>query len=128
MYIYIHIHICTRLFIHRIVNNLRASQLALVVKNPPANAGDIRDASLIPASRRSPRVRHGTALQYSCLENRMDSGAWWAPVHEVTRSQTQLNRRHAFRQIRLRTTYNYILLYPCCRLWGCTESDTTEAT
>ena len=52
-----------------------ASQVALVVKNPPANAGDIGDASLIPGLRRSPGVGNGNLLQYSCLENCLDRGA-----------------------------------------------------
>ena len=59
-----------------------------VVKNPPANAGDIRHASLIPESGRSPGGRHGNALQYSCLENPMDRGAWRVTVHGVSKSQT----------------------------------------
>ena len=54
----------------------RASQVALMVKNPPANAGDLKDASSIPGSRRSPGGGHGNPLQYSCLENPMDRGAW----------------------------------------------------
>ena len=49
-----------------------ASQVALVVKNPPANAGDIRDAGLIPRLERSPGEGNGNPLQYSCLENPMD--------------------------------------------------------
>ena len=49
--------------------------VALVVKNPPANAGDIRDAGLIPGSGRSPGGGHGNPLQHSCLENPMDRGA-----------------------------------------------------
>ena len=53
-----------------------ASQVAPVVKNPPANAGDIRDAGLITGSVRSPGGRHGNPLQYSCLENPMDREAW----------------------------------------------------
>ena len=69
-----------------------ASQMALVVKNPSANAGDTRDACSIPGSRRSPREGHGNPLQYSCLENPMDRGAWWATVHGVTQSQTWLKR------------------------------------
>ena len=69
-----------------------ASQVALVVKNPPANAGDIRDAGLIPGSGRSPGGGHGSPLQYSCLENPMDRGAWRATVHGVTKSQTRLKR------------------------------------
>ena len=54
------------------------SQVALGVKNPPANAGDIRDAGSIPESRRSPGVGNGNPLQHSWLENPMDRGAWWA--------------------------------------------------
>ena len=49
-----------------------------MVKNPPANAGDIRDAGSIPGSGRSSGRGHGNPLQYSCLENPMDRGAWWA--------------------------------------------------
>ena len=56
-----------------------------VVKNPPANAGDSRDMGSIPRSRRSLGRGNGKALQYSCLENPMDRGAWWAPVHGVLR-------------------------------------------
>ena len=51
--------------------------VVLVVKNLPANAGDIRDAGLIPGSGRSPGGGQGNALQYSCLENPVDRGAWW---------------------------------------------------
>ena len=68
----------------------RASQVALVVKNPPANAGDIRDAGSIPGSGRSPGEGHGNPLQYSCLENPMDRGASRATVHGVAKSQTRL--------------------------------------
>ena len=68
-------------------------QAALVVKNPPANAGDVRDASSIPGSGRSSRGGHGNPLQYSCLENPMDKGAWWTTVHGVAESQTGLSRR-----------------------------------
>ena len=66
--------------------DLRASQLVLVVKNLPANAGDIRDTSSIPASGRSPGGGHGNPLQYSCLENPMDRGAWRADIHSVAES------------------------------------------
>ena len=52
--------------------------MALVVKNLPANAGDARDTGLNPESGRSPAGRHGNPLQYSCLENPMDRGPWWA--------------------------------------------------
>ena len=60
-----------------------------VIKNPPANAGDTRDAVLIPGWRRSPGGGNGNLLQYSCLENPMDREAWWATVHGVTQSGTQ---------------------------------------
>ena len=54
-----------------------SSQVALVVKNPPANAGDIRDAGSILGWGRSPAGDHGKPLQYPCLENPMDRGDWW---------------------------------------------------
>ena len=60
--------------------------MALVVKNPPVNAGDVRDVGLIPEWERSPGGGHGNPLQYSCLENPMDRGAWRAIVHRVTKS------------------------------------------
>ena len=63
-----------------------------VVKNPPANAGDKRDAGSIPESGRSPGGGHGNPLQYSCLENPMDRGAWQATVYMVIKSWTQLNQ------------------------------------
>ena len=53
-----------------------ASQVTLVVKNSPTNAGDIRDAGLIPESGRYPGEGNGNPLQYSCLENSMNRGAW----------------------------------------------------
>ena len=59
-----------------------------VVKNPPVNAGDIRDADSIPESGRSSAGGHGSPLQHSCLENPMDSGAWRATGHWVSESQT----------------------------------------
>ena len=62
----------------------------LVVKNPPANAGDSREAGSIPGLGRSPGGGCSNLLQYSCLENSMDRGAWWATVHRVAKSQTQL--------------------------------------
>ena len=63
-----------------------------MVKNPPANTRDIKDVGLIPGSGRSPGGGHGNPLQYSCLENPMDRGAWQATVHRVTQSQTQLKQ------------------------------------
>ena len=63
-----------------------------LVKNPSASAGDPRDAGWIPGSGRFPGVGNGNPLQYSCLEYSMDR-AWWATVHGVTKSQTQLSMR-----------------------------------
>ena len=65
--------------------SLWASQVALVVKNLPANSGDTGSN---PGSGRSPGGRHGNPLQYSCLENPMDRGAWQAIIYRVTESET----------------------------------------
>ena len=54
-----------------------------MVKNPPANSGDVRDEGLIPGSRRSPGRGHDNPVQYSCLENPTDRGAWQATVHGI---------------------------------------------
>ena len=64
------------------------SQVALVVKNLAANAGDIRDMHSIPRLGRCPGGGHGNPLQYSCLEDPMDRGACWVIVHRVMQSQT----------------------------------------
>ena len=69
-----------------------AFQVALVVKNPPTHAGDGRDLGSIPGLGRSPGGGHGNPLQYSCLENPMDRGAWRATIHGVTQSWTRLKR------------------------------------
>ena len=82
----------------------------------------------------------GTPLQYSCLENPMDGGAWWAAVHGVTKSQTRLSdfpfTFHFHALEKEMETHSMFLpeesqelgsLVGCC-LWGCTESDMTEAT
>ena len=66
--------------------------MALVVKNPPASVGDIRDAGSIPGLGRSTGEGHGNPLHYSGLENPLDREAWWATVHGVTKSPTQLKR------------------------------------
>ena len=65
-----------------------ACQVALVVKNPPTNAGDTGDVGSIPGSGESPGGGHGNPLQYSCLENAVDRGAWWALVPAVGTRQT----------------------------------------
>ena len=69
---------------------LMASQAAQMVKNPPASAGD---AGLIPGSRKSSGEGNGNPLQYFCLDNPIDSRAWWAAVHRVAKSGTRLSDR-----------------------------------
>ena len=65
-----------------------SSQVVLVIKSPLANAGGIRDVSLIPGSGRCPGGGHGKPTPVFLLENSMNRGAWWATVHGVTKSQT----------------------------------------
>ena len=62
--------------------------MAVMINNSPANAGDIRDVGLITGMGRSPGGGHGNPLQYSCLENPMDRGVWWAMAQRVAKSQT----------------------------------------
>jgi len=66
---------------------MRASQVVLVVKNPPANAGDARDAGSIPGLRRFLGVENSTPLQYSSLENSMGRGGWQATAHGASKSR-----------------------------------------
>ena len=79
--------------------------MVLVVRNPPASAGDVRDMGSIPGSGRFPGIGNGNPLQYSCLGNSMDSGAWWATVHSIAKSQTRLKHlsthecRHSINKI-----------------------------
>ena len=81
--IHIHVSILFRIiFSYRLLQSIEwASQVALVVKNLSANAGDVGDLGSIPGLGRSPGGGHGNPLQYSCLENPIDRGAWWATVH-----------------------------------------------
>ena len=76
-----------------------ASQVELVVKKkkknkqkPPADAGDVRNAGSVPGVSRSPGEGNSNPLQYSCLGNSMDRGAWWATVHRVAESWAQLKQ------------------------------------
>ena len=69
-----------------------ASQVVLVIKNPPANAGDLRDTGLIPGSGRSTGGKYGNPLQYRWLENAMNTGAWGATVHRVVKRRPRLKR------------------------------------
>jgi len=78
IYTYVCLYVCIYVYTW-------ASEVVVVVKNLPINAGDIRDAGSTPGSGRSPKGGNGNPLQYSCLENPMDRGAWWATV---TKGQT----------------------------------------
>ena len=71
--------------------NIRSSQVVLVVKNLPANAGDTGDVGSIPGSERCPGVSNVNPIHYSCLENSKDRSAWQATVHGVAKSQTWLS-------------------------------------
>ena len=75
-------------YIHTYIHTYRAAQVALVVKSPPASAGDLRDSGSVPGLGRSPGGGYSNLLQYSCLENPTDRGAWTAVVHRVAKSQT----------------------------------------
>ena len=71
---------------------MRISQVALAVRNPPANAGDLKDACSIPGLARSPGAGYGTPLQYSCLESPTDIEAWQATVHRVAKNWALLKQ------------------------------------
>ena len=73
------------------MSEIMASQVVSVVKNPPASSGDPGDGVSIPGSERSSGVGSGNLLQYSCLENYMDRGAWQTTVPGVPKSQTWLS-------------------------------------
>ena len=72
-----------------------------MVKNLPANAGDIGDVSSIPESGRSPGRGNGNPLQYFCLGNLMDRGAWWATVHGVEKSRIRLSDQTTMTLVRV---------------------------
>ena len=78
---------------------VKASWVAIVVKNPPASAGDVRDVGCITGSGRSPGGGYGNPFQYSCLENPLDRGDWRATVHGVTKSWTGLKQLGAHTDI-----------------------------
>ena len=82
-----------------------------VVKNPPASAGDPGDEGSIPRSRRSPGGENGNPLQYPCLENSMDRGAWQATAHRIAKSWTQLGM-HALSMHALICTTHYFVFIP----------------
>ena len=70
-----------------------------MVKNPPANAGEAKDSGSIPGLERSPGIGNGNPLQYVCLDNAMDRGAWQATVHGVAKSWTRLSTHTLTRQM-----------------------------
>ena len=104
---------------------LSASHLALVVKNPPGNAGDLRDMVWISGLGRSPGGRHNNPLQYSCLENPMDRGAWWVIIHRVTKSRTLQQQLNAAFSILKALSFQVFEVCFCflhhtsSKTWGC---------
>ena len=85
-----------------------------VLKNPPANAGDVRDMGSGSGSGKSHGVRSVNPLQYSCLENPRDRGAWQVTVHGVLKSQTQLSKNttgKAFKIVpSISVTYDFMIV------------------
>ena len=81
-----------------------------MVKNPPANPRDIRNMDSIPESGRSPRGGHGNSLQYSCLENPIDGGTWWAIVHTVTESDMTEVTEHPYTHAKAALDEKYLEL------------------
>ena len=81
-----------------------------MVKNPPVNAGDIRDTGSIPGLGRSPGEGNDNPLQYSCLENPMDRGAWRATVHGVSKSWTQLKQLRTHVENRIQQTCSFMIV------------------
>ena len=98
------------------------TQAAVVVKNLPANARDVRNAGSVPGLRRSPGEGNGSPLQYSRLENPMDRGAWWATVHRVTKSWTRLKR------LSMHTPYRWLQDQEISSLLGLVPIHDTMAT
>ena len=76
-------------------------------ESPPASAGDARDLGSIPRSGRPPGEGNGNSLQYFCLKNPMDRGKWWATVHRVTESQSQLSKTTTMKRIAVFILYSH---------------------
>ena len=92
---------------------------SVVKKNPPANAGDAEDLGLILSPGRSPAEGNGNTLQYSCLENSMDRGAWWATVYGVAKSWTQLSTHLTVSIFYILSTIFFIAIRVCIILVFC---------
>ena len=100
---------------------MRAYQGVLVVKNLRANSGDIKDMGSIPESRRSPAIGNGNPLQYSCLDNPVDSGAWPVTVYEVAKGQMRLSTHTAkisYPSYHVKATCVYLIYHCWCWLWS----------
>ena len=95
-----------------------------MVKNPPANAGDVRDVGSIPESGRSPGGGHGNPLQYSCLENPMVSGVWWARINWIANCWTQMKQFSMHPHIHL-LTCNYVPM-TILGTWNAVLNETVE--
>ena len=91
-------------------DHCRSSQGVLLVKNLPANAGDVKEAGLITGSRRSLGGGHDNPLQYSCLNNPVDRGVCWATVHGVTKSPTQLKQLSTHPRVHFSLFWRTVLL------------------
>ena len=89
-------------------------EVALAVKNPSVREGDIRDVGSIPGLGRSPGEGNGDPLQYSCLENPMDRGAWQAMVHSVAKSWTQLKQLSTHTHKQAGTTHTAVVKVRLC--------------
>ena len=102
--------------------SIRVSHVALVVKNPPVNAGGARDAGLIPVSGKSPEGRHSNPCQCSCLQNLTGRGAWWAAVQRVTKSRTQLKWLSTHSINRGNSDLKYLCVCVCVYVHACAQS------
>ena len=111
IYISIYTHTHTHTYVYTYIC-IWASQVALVVKNPPAKAGDLRDLGSIPESGRSPGGWRGNLLQLSCLENPLGRGAWQAIAHRVTKQWRWL------KWFSTQCTHICIYLYVCVFVHG----------
>ena len=110
VYIYIYLRVC----VYVCVCVCMASQVVVAVKNPPANAGGIRDADSTPGSERSPGEGQGNQLQYSFLKTSVDRGAWWAAVCRVAKSQIKLKQISTQRHRQTNTYTHHILCIHSC--------------